>query len=160
MAYSDKEKQSLVDKICEEVSKGKEVKKVLEASDEYPSRETFYNWIRNSSKFSDFYARACILRAEIEYEKLLKIADDGTNDLYIDEETGKEKVNHENIQRSRLRVDTRKWWLSKMVPKIYGDKIEIESIGDQDKPADALEGLSANTLLMIKELIEKDKGLK
>jgi hypothetical protein len=34
-------------------------------------------------------------------------------------------VDHENIQRARLRVDSRKWILSKMLPKIYGDRSEL-----------------------------------
>ncbi|MBT8043576.1 MAG: hypothetical protein KJO79_01395 [Verrucomicrobiae bacterium] len=42
------------------------------------------------------------------------------------------KSNHENIQRSRLRVDTRKWMTSKMKPKKYGDKLEL----DADMPID------------------------
>jgi hypothetical protein len=41
-------------------------------------------------------------------------------------------VNGENLQRSRLRVDTRKWLLSKALPKIYGDKLALG--GDQDAP--------------------------
>lgn len=33
---------------------------------------------------------------------------------------------HDHVSRSRLRVDTRKWMLSKMLPKIYGDKTTTE----------------------------------
>ena len=29
--------------------------------------------------------------------------------------------------RSRLRVDTRKWLLSKALPKIYGDRLEVDA---------------------------------
>jgi hypothetical protein len=32
------------------------------------------------------------------------------------------ELNGEHVQRSRLRIDTRKWHLSKMLPKVYGDK--------------------------------------
>ena len=38
-------------------------------------------------------------------------------------------VNYENIQRSRLRVDTRKWIMSKLAPKKYGDKVTQELTG-------------------------------
>ena len=31
------------------------------------------------------------------------------------------------INRARLKVDTRKWLASKLVPKVYGNKIDIES---------------------------------
>mgnify|MGYP000426269079 FL=1 len=33
------------------------------------------------------------------------------------------------VQRNRLRVDARKWLLSKMVPKKYGDKLVQEHTG-------------------------------
>ena len=157
MAYSKDEKELLIDEICKEVSKGQAIKVVLESNDRFPTRDTFYNWIRNSKEYSDKYARACILRSEIEYEKLLSIADDSSNDIYFDEDKGREVVDHENIQRSRLRVDTRKWWLSKMVPKVYGDRIEIETVNDGERPADALAGCKPETLLKIKQLIEEDK---
>ena len=55
------------------------------------------------------------------------IADNGENDYM--KRSGKDQepgyvVNGEAIQRSRLRVDARKWLLSKLAPKKYGDKIE------------------------------------
>lgn len=34
------------------------------------------------------------------------------------------------IQRSKLRVDTRKWLASKMAPKKYGDKVAIGGADD------------------------------
>ena len=39
-------------------------------------------------------------------------------------EDGKKALDHEHGQRSRLRVDTRKWAAGKMAPKRYGDKIQ------------------------------------
>ena len=44
------------------------------------------------------------------------------------------QVNGEAIQRSRLRVDTRKWILSKMVPKKYGTKVTAEITGADGGP--------------------------
>ena len=38
-------------------------------------------------------------------------------------------INGEHIARSRLRVDTRKWLLSKCLPKIFGDRITAEHTG-------------------------------
>jgi hypothetical protein len=34
-------------------------------------------------------------------------------------------------QRDRLRVDARKWLLSKMLPKKYGDKLDVTSDGEK-----------------------------
>ena len=40
------------------------------------------------------------------------------------DEDGKETVDHERIARSRLRVDSRKWVASKLLPKVYGDRLQ------------------------------------
>ena len=40
-------------------------------------------------------------------------------------------LNGEHIQRSRLRVDTRKWYLSKLNPKKYGDKVDVTTKGKE-----------------------------
>lgn len=61
-------------------------------------------------------------------EETIEIADNGTNDTYTKED-GSEGVNSDVVQRSRLRVDARKWFLSKMMPKVYGDKITQEHTG-------------------------------
>ena len=51
------------------------------------------------------------------------IADDSSSDVTTDKD-GKEIINHENIQRSRVRIDARKWIASKLLPKRYGDKLQ------------------------------------
>ena len=66
-------------------------------------------------------------------DELLEIADDGRNDRIADED-GNERTDHDVIARSRLRVDTRKWLLSKALPKIYGDKVQNEHSGPGGAP--------------------------
>ncbi len=48
----------------------------------------------------------------------------------MQERRGKEEVgwqvNGEHIQRSRLRIDARKWMASKLAPKKYGEKLELD----------------------------------
>lgn len=53
-------------------------------------------------------------------EEIVEIADDGANDIDGD------KVDHENVQRSRLRVDARKWVAARLLPKRYGDRIQAD----------------------------------
>lgn len=84
-----------------------------------------------STHHSDVYARTREARADKLFEDLIKIADYGVNDTYTDEE-GNTRTDHDVIARSRLRVDTRKWVISKMVPKKYGDKLELS--GDAGAP--------------------------
>ena len=86
-------------------------------------------WLDGSRpEFSEQYARAREAQADKLAEEALQIADDGRSDTYLDAE-GNEKTNTEAIQRSKLRVDTRKWLASKMAPKKYGDKVTQEHTG-------------------------------
>jgi len=71
--------------------------------------------------------RARERQADVLAGQILEISDDGTND-YVQTEDG-EVPNHEHIQRSRLRVDSRKWLASKLAPKKYGDKIDATPSG-------------------------------
>ncbi len=63
------------------------------------------------------------MQADALFDEALEIADDVSGDWSTDKD-GKKVLDHENIQRSRLRVDTRKWAAGKMAPKRYGDKLD------------------------------------
>lgn len=83
--------------------------------------------------FAAKYARARDLMLDYWADDLIDICDDGTNDWMerrdADGNVVGWQVNGENIQRSRLRVDTRKWTLSKLRPDRYGDKVSVDHSG-------------------------------
>ncbi len=82
--------------------------------------------LRVSSKHADFseqYARARDLQADMLFDEALEIADETLGD-WITTEDEKKVLDHEHVQRSRLRVDTRKWAAGKLAPKRYGDKLQ------------------------------------
>ena len=97
---------------------------------------TVFLWIGKNEKFSEQYARAVESRTDYMSEEILEIADDGTNDYRTYEKDGKtvSAVDHDHIQRSRLRVDTRKWLMAKMAPKKYGDFQRTEVTGKDGAP--------------------------
>ena len=76
------------------------------------------------AEFSEQYARARETGYRLLADQIIEISDDGSGDV-IDTEHGP-KANPEFAARSRLRVDSRKWMLSKMLPKIYGEKTEVD----------------------------------
>jgi len=156
MAYSTKEKQEIINTICKEVADGKSIRQITKENDNLPHRDTINEWFASSKDFADQYARAYKESASIFAEDIISISDNRGGDTFFNT-NGVEKVDHAVINRDRLRVDSRKWVASKRNPKKYGDKIEVETINDQDKPIDALEGLSAVALLKIKKIIEEDK---
>lgn len=121
MAYSKEEIDLKFDDILNEISGGKPAYKAIEGK---LSPSTFYEILENDKDKANKYACACAQRADLIFEETLEIADDSNEDI-----TYKDGVAIENqkvVQRDRLRVETRKWFLSKLHPKKYGDKSEID----------------------------------
>ena len=131
--------QEVADEICDRLAEGESLRTIC-ADDHLPSRSTIMLWAAKDRRlkaegkespyhgFSDQYELACEARMLYHADELLDIADDSTND-YMEKTNNDgstyEALNAENIQRSRLRVDTRKWLLSKMLPR-YADKQAVE----------------------------------
>lgn len=91
---------------------------------------TVLGWVDANAAFSVQYAQARARGYQLLADEILEISDDSSRDV-IETEHGP-KVDAEVVARSRLRVDSRKWMLSKMLPKVYGDKLEIG--GDDKNP--------------------------
>lgn len=119
--------------ICERIAEGESLRSICQNED-MPVAKTIYNWLFDEDKkeFLHNYETARNVQAEIMFEELLEIADDGAND-YVERErqdgSTYDAVDSEHIQRSRLRVDTRKWYLSKVLPKKFGDKMDVTTDG-------------------------------
>jgi hypothetical protein len=119
--------KALGDEICRRLAEGESLRAICRDEDEtMPSEAAVRGWALDlQSPFSAQYAKARELQAERWSDELLDIADDGTND-FVKRETDRGAtvvVDSDHIARSRLRVDTRKWLLSKMLPKKYGEKL-------------------------------------
>lgn len=127
--------QEVGDLLCALIVEGLTIKKICERED-MPTIVTFFRWLRDNPEFDKMYARAKAEQAEIMVQDILEIADDGSNDWYDTDANGKKvrKLNNECVQRSKLRVDARKWAASKYKPKVYGDR--IIHAGDEDAPLD------------------------
>lgn len=126
-------RQDVADKLCALLSIGQSLRTACR-DDDMPAVATVFNWFRSHPEFLEQYTRAKEESADALIEEMMDIADDGTNDWTTKE--GKDgkvytAVDHENINRSRLRVDTRKWVASKLKPKKYGDKVDVTSDGQK-----------------------------
>jgi len=91
--------------------------------DDMPDRSTVNLWRWTHPEFSLTYAQAKLFQADLLAEECLEIADDTSEDAKCDQD-GEEVCNVEFIARSRLRIDTRKWLASKLLPKQYGSHAE------------------------------------
>lgn len=120
----------LGEQICLRISKGESLRSVCR-SEEMPDTTTINRWLLNQHKlYDDFrlqYAQAREALLEYWAEEIVEIADDGKNDWM--ERNGFGVENREVTNRSRLRVDTRKWLLSKLGAKKYGDRLTTEHTG-------------------------------
>ncbi len=121
--------------ICKRMIMGESIAKITKDPD-MPCEKTIYNWAWDKNHpFAELYKRAREMQAERYIDEIIDIADDKSDDYTIVD--GVKLVNHENIQRARLKVDTRKWVACKVLPKIYGDKASVDVTTD-GKPLESL----------------------
>lgn len=128
MSRPTKLTKKIADEICRLMAdEGKSLLQICKLED-MPHRSTVHRWLLDSRNvwFRDKYALAESIRWEREADKCLEIADDGSNDTYFDDD-GNERTDYDVINRSKLRVDTRKWFLSRMLPKRFSDTPEVDS---------------------------------
>lgn len=125
--YSEKKRVELINTICEEMAKGRSLRSVVK-DEGMPHHTTFFSWIDDNKELLAQYVRACEARADSIFEDILSIADTPQEGVVIetdDHGRTKEKTG-DMLGHRRLQVDSRKWILSKMQPKKYGDKLEVE----------------------------------
>jgi hypothetical protein len=124
--------KAVAEEICRRLADGESLRSIC--NDEHmPARAVVLSWaVDLNHPFSDQYMHARDLQADAMADDIIAISDDGTND-WMERATRNGMVeivaDHEHINRSRLRVDARKWVASKLKPKRYGDKIHTEHSG-------------------------------
>jgi hypothetical protein len=111
LTYSPEEIAQAKDLICLEIAEGKSLKAICE-QDGVPSRETIYQWLADDSAFSDKYVRAREDQADFYADEIIDIAD-----------------TEPDANKARVRIDARKWKASKLQPKKYGDKVDLNLSG-------------------------------
>ena len=89
-------------------------------------QSTFNRWVDADAKLAEDYAHAREDLIERMASEVMELADSEVP------ETGDGKKDWQAIQKHKLQVDTRKWLLSKLAPKKYGEKLEVS--GDPSNP--------------------------
>lgn len=115
--------EEIADTICERLANAESLRKIC-LSDGMPSQTTVFRWLADEryAAFREQYAHAREAQADALFDECLDIADDGVND-YMGED---DKYNGDAVQRSKLRIDTRRWMAGKLRPKKYGEKLELD----------------------------------
>ncbi len=128
--------KELGDTVCEAIANGQSMRGVCREKG-MPSLSTVFKWIREIPEFTQQYARATEERTEAHAEDTLEISD---NSVKLAQSVDP-KAAGAVVQAARLQVDTRKWLMSKMKPKKYGDKLDVTS---GNKPIPLLHAISNN----------------
>ncbi len=127
--------QELGDRICNELSEGISLRTVCLAED-MPSKTTVFRWLRENKEFRNQYATAKDESADALFEETIDIADGSVDEA----KQADPKASGAVVNAIRLKVDTRKWMMSKMKPKKYGDKLDMTTNG-KDLPVPLLHAL-------------------
>ncbi len=116
--------EALAAKICRRLAEGEPLRSICRDK-AMPNKATVLRWLADKANadFRDQYVHAREMQADALFDEALEIADDASGDWSTDKD-GKKTLDHEHVQRSRLRVDTRKWAAGKLAPKRYGDKLQ------------------------------------
>lgn len=88
------------------------------------TKKTIYNWIAKYEEFRDRYVKTIQITSVMMFEEMMNIADDSSKDTKINN-FGERVEDKEWTNRSRLRVEARRWALSRLMPKVFGDKVDV-----------------------------------
>lgn len=118
----------LADRILTELADGKTLRSICRG-DGMPTHPAVLDWVReNVDDFGGRYAEARRRGYEVMAEQILDLSD----------ETAPENA---CVAKARLQVDTRKWLLSKALPKVYGDRVALT--GDAESPIHVVKTIDA-----------------
>lgn len=106
--------QTVADEICERIAQGESLRKICDDK-HMPAAKTVDRWLADGGEFCQQYARARERQADHFAEELIEIAD-----------------TESDASKARNRIDARKWAASKLAPKKYGDRQQIDLGGSVD----------------------------
>lgn len=123
----------IADEICERLAAGESLRAICR-DEHIPDKTTVGRWLadKNNQAFRTQYAQAREAQADHYLEEIIEIADNATDDIRALGNNTPLGINASAIARARLQVDARKWVMSKLAPKKYGER--ITHVGDEEQP--------------------------
>lgn len=118
MAYSEEQKEEIFNNIFNSLENGNSLRRTLSVID-LPAK-TFYEWLDADEEKSKQYARSKELGIEARFESI------EADYLEKPKVTADGKIDGSWVALQRLKIDSKKWELSKLSPKKYGDKLEVD----------------------------------
>ncbi len=137
-----------IDLICELTATGWSVRQIAAQLKCDPA--AIRQWRREDGVFAEKFHLAKQEQMYWFAEEIIEISDNGSNDwMHRELEAGGIETipDIEHLNRSRMRIDTRKWLMAKMAPRWFGDRVEhthtgtvdvVQSVEDRRKRARAI----------------------
>ena len=146
------DREVVSDFVCAELEKGRSLADICRSRKDLPDSYTFVQWVMadNPPGLNRRYAQAREFGYKLMADEIIELTnqthewitihkqDQDGNYLFENGEPLLDKIlmplNSDVIAHRRLQIDTRKWILSKVLPKIYGDKVVQEHVGANGGP--------------------------
>lgn len=173
------DRAAVVERVCAELRAGRSLNAICTSGEGLPSAGRFLEWVEADDPpgIAEMYARARQVGYSLLAEELVQLADkthewvmvpetDSDGWPVLDAATGEPRLrrvlmplNADVIAHKRVQIDTRKWMLAKMLPRVYGDKTTTELTGADGGPitvaAMNVRGLSDKELDQLQALMSK-----
>lgn len=143
------DRKAVLNYIKNEMAKGDRCLQDICTDHDMPSRECIYLWVSEDTQegreLFNIFRECQELWCWAQKDIILKICDDDSRDIledvkHVEKEDGTiaeyvtRKSDNTAVNRDKLRVETRKWAMNKLLPKIFGDKVEQQLTGPEGGP--------------------------
>ena len=118
--------------ICDRIAQGESLRSIGKDAD-MPGPTAILSWLGKFPAFAAQYARARELQMEFYAQQIIDIADTPVEGVRREEGVDGEGKDYSKtiiedaLGQRRLQIDARKWIMSKLAPKKYGDRTLIGS---------------------------------
>lgn len=112
-----------------------------------PVPSQFLTWVREDEEVAAEYMKARDIGYRLMADEVMDISDNPQEGQRRTVTTGPDGVitvvvHDDMFNHRQLRVNTRKWMLSKVLPKLYGDRITPEQAANTEAVAEALRAIA------------------
>jgi hypothetical protein len=117
--------ETLATKICQRIADGESIRGICSAA-EMPGTTTVFRWIASGKceGFREQYEASVQIRLETLGDALIELADAPI------ERNAAGAIDSAAVQMRRLQIETRRWILSKLLPRKYGDRMGLDHQGE------------------------------
>ena len=112
MAYATTESEEIQTRVIEEIQTGRSLRQVC-GDEGMPHFRTVQRWIVSDGQFAVRYARARMAQADTLFDRMEEVEESVSNGTM-------------DSHAARVVLDSMRWRASKLAPKTYGDRLDVQ----------------------------------